>query len=394
MDTTLAKSKVIVGIPTGINLNDYNMNWSLSIHKDWEHLEEQFDWVADMRNVPQDSIHHAEGDVATHTQMVLNALTRTPSFQKLKTEEQEILWTAALLHDVEKRSTTVVEDNGRITSHGHARKGEFTTRRLLYELGIPFHHREHIAALARYHGLPLWLMEKTNPVKALLEASLRADMKLLSALARADVLGRICQDQQELLDRIDFFDAYCEEQACWHSRKSFATPLAQFTYFYKDDAHPDYIPFDDLKTNVVMLSGLPGMGKDRYIKKHYSDWPIVSLDTIRREYKLKPDDTSATGWAVQLAKEQAKEFLRKQQPFIWNATNITRQMRSQWIDLFVTYKAHVKLVYIEVPFNTWLSQNSNREHAVPQAAIFRMLPKLEVPYVFEAHDVEYCVTDR
>lgn len=370
------------------------MNWSLSINKDWKHLEEQFDWVADMRNVPQDSIHHAEGDVAIHTQMVLKALTDATSFQRLNREEQEILWTAALLHDVEKRSTTVVEDNGRITSHGHARKGEFTTRRLLYELGIPFQQREHIAALVRYHGLPLWLMGKPNPVKALLEASLRVDMKLLSALARADVLGRICQDQQELLDRIDFFDAYCEEQACWHSRKSFATPLAQFTYFHKDDAHPDYIPFDDLKTNVVMLSGLPGMGKDRYIKKHYNDWPMVSLDAIRREYKLKPDDTSATGWAVQLAKEQAREFLRKRQPFIWNVTNITRQMRSQWIDLFVTYKAHVKLVYIEVPFKTWLAQNSNREHAVPQAAIFRMLPKLEVPYIFEAHDVEYCVTDH
>lgn len=370
------------------------MNWSLSINKDWKYLEEQFDWIADMRNVPQDSLHHAEGDVAIHIQMVLKALTESPSFQTLKHEEQEILWTAALLHDVEKRSTTVVEDNGRITSHGHARKGEFTTRRLLYELGIPFQQREHIAALVRYHGLPLWLMEKTNSVKALLEASLRTDMKLLSALARADVWGRICHDQLELLDRIDFFDAYCEEQACWHSRKSFATPLAQFTYFYKEDAHPDYIPFDDLKTNVVMLSGLPGMGKDRYIKKHYNDWPMVSLDAIRREYKLKPEDTSATGWAVQLAKERAKEFLRKRQPFVWNATNITRQMRSQWIDLFVTYKAHVKLVYIEVPFKTWLAQNSNREHAVPQAAIFRMLPKLEVPYIFEAHDVEYCVTNH
>jgi predicted kinase len=369
------------------------MNWTLSTNKDWKHLEEKFDWVADMRNIPQDSLHHAEGDVAIHTQMVLQALTGVPSFQTWGPEQQEVLWTAALLHDVEKRSTTVLEENGRITSRGHARKGEFTTRRLLYELCIPFQQRELIAALVRYHGLPLWLMEKQNPVKALLEASLRADMKLLSALARADALGRVCHDQRELLDRIDFFDAYCEEQACWHSQKSFATPLAQFTYFHKEDTHPDYIPFDDLKTNVVMLSGLPGMGKDQYIKKHYNDWPMVSLDAIRREYKLKPEDTSATGWAVQLAKEQAREFLRKRQHFVWNATNISRQMRSQWIDLFVTYKAHVKLVYIEVPFKTWLSQNNDREHVVPQAAIFRMLQKLEVPCVFEAHEMEYYVTN-
>ncbi|SKC49947.1 AAA family ATPase [Ohtaekwangia koreensis] len=367
------------------------MNWSLSKNKEWSHLEQQFDWVAAMRDVPQDSLYHAEGNVSVHTQMVLQALTTDTAFQKLTEEERELLWTAALLHDVEKRSTTVTEVNGRISSHGHARKGELTARRVLYEHGIPFKEREYIAALVRYHGLPLWIMEKRNSVKSLLEASLRTDMKLLSLLARADVRGRVCADQRKLLDRVDFFDAYCEEQSCWHEPRVFATDNAKFTYFHKEDAHPDYIPFDDLRSTVVMLCGLPGMGKDLYIKKHYSNLPMLSLDAIRRAHKLKPDDASATGWAVQLAKEQAREFLRKGESFVWNATNITRQMRTQWIDLFVAYKARIKLIYIEVPYHEWLKQNNDREYAVPQSAMFRLLQKLEVPSIYEAHEVVYHV---
>ena len=140
-----------------------------------------------------------------------------------------------------------------------------------------------------------------------------------------------------------------------------------------------------------MLSGLPGMGKDSFLRKNYPDLPVVSLDDIRRKHKLNPEDSSATGWAVQEAKEQAKVFLRKGQPLAWNATNITRQMRTQWIDLFVSYKARVKIVYIETSYKEWLRQNSNREYPVPHAVLMRLLSKLEVPSVTEAHDVQFVV---
>jgi predicted kinase len=140
-----------------------------------------------------------------------------------------------------------------------------------------------------------------------------------------------------------------------------------------------------------MLSGLPGMGKDRYINRHCTNLPVISLDDIRRKHKLKPDDRSATGWVVQEAKEQAKVYLRRGEPFVWNATNITKQTRSQWIDLFVSYKARVNLIYIEVQYKDWLKQNSNREHPVPINVLERMLGKLEVPTLDEAHRVKYVV---
>lgn len=368
------------------------MNWTLTTNKDFPHLAEAYPWVADMHGVPQDPRHHAEGDVATHTRMVLEALTALPGYAALNAMNRELLWAAALLHDVEKRSTTVTEPDGSITSRGHARKGEFTARQLLYrDIPTPFVLREHIAALVRYHGLPLWITEKPDARRAVLEASLRVDTRLLSLLARADVLGRHCADRQELLERIDFFDAYCEEQQCWGTPYAFASGHGRYHYFQKDDAAPDYEPFDDLKGDVVMLSGLPGMGKNRYLNAHYSGWPTVSLDDIRRAHKLRPDDASATGWVVQQAKEQARVYLRQGQSFVWNATNTTRQMRAQWIDLFAAYKARVTVVYIEVPYDEWLQQNRNREYVVSEAVLMRMLAKLEVPLLQEAHTVQYAV---
>jgi predicted kinase len=368
------------------------MIWTLSKNKTWAALEKEFDWIADMNGVQQDPVHHAEGDVAIHTRMVIEALRSHPGFQKLNPQVREVLWASALLHDVEKRSTTVIESGGSITSRGHAKRGEFTTREILFrDIPTPFSLREQICALVRLHGLPLWVFEKQRPEKALLDASLRVNTKLLATLARADVRGRICGDQQELLDRVSLFEDFCQEQNCWGTPRSFASDLARFVFFHKENSSPDYDPFDDTKCEVIMLSGLPGMGKDTYIRKFCSGLQTISLDDIRRKHKLKPNDSSATGWAVQEAREQAKAHLRRAEPFVWNATNITRQMRSQWIDLFASYKARVRIVYVEVAYKDWIRQNSNREDPVPGPVLEKLLGKLEVPTLDEAHQVEYFV---
>ena len=83
--------------------------WTLTTDKDWKHVRAQFDWVRDMEGVPQDPVHHAEGDVAIHTKMVLRELEQLELYRQLPEQDRNLLWAAALLHDVEKRSTTVTE---------------------------------------------------------------------------------------------------------------------------------------------------------------------------------------------------------------------------------------------------------------------------------------------
>lgn len=369
--------------------------WKIINTQKWEEIHQAFDWIRDMEGVPQNPLYHAEGDVAIHTEMVLNALLNRPEYQALGEQDQQILFATALLHDVEKRSCTKTEIDGRITSKGHAKKGEYTTRSILYKtVKTPFEIRESIAKLVRYHGLPIWIFEKPNPQKALLQASLAVNLKHLAIFAKADILGRICADQDEMLYKIELFKAFCEEQNCYGKPYPFATDLARFTYFQKENRSPDYVPFEDIKGEVVMLCGLPGTGKDTYIQQHYKDWPIVSLDNIRRAHKISPKDTKANGKVLQIAKETMKTYLRKQQSFVFNATNIIQQLRGQWIDLFTTYGAKVKIVYLEVPYQQLIQQNSNREHVVPTKVMEKMIGKLEVPSLSEAHEVEYLVNQN
>lgn len=366
--------------------------WTISENKNWEYLEEKFYWVKRMNEVQQDVRYHAEGNVAIHTKMVLAALEQQPAFKNLDQQDQEALWASALLHDVEKYSTTVFEHDGSITSHGHARKGALMSRSLLYaDIPTPFALREQIVGLVRYHGLPLWIFEKPDPLKALVKASLEINTQWLALLARADVLGRECNDQAEMLYRIDCFEEFCRENKCWGNARSFASNEAKMYYMQNDDAYVDYVPFEQPLAEVILMSGLPGAGKDTFIKNHYPKVPLISLDNLRNARGVSPTDKTGNGQVIQEAKELARVYLRRHERFIWNATNTTSQMRMQLIELFTTYKAKVTVVYIEVPYVHLHQQNNNREAVVPSAVLDKLIHKLEVPLLWEAHDVIYKV---
>jgi putative nucleotidyltransferase with HDIG domain len=383
------------GDPPGLLIIIRKKEMQEILYKNWKELAGRYDWIADMHGVPQDAVHHAEGDVAIHTQMVVEALVSLEEFKDLPEQEKAVLWIAALLHDVEKRSTTYQETDGSIVSPGHAKKGAMTARQILFkQFDVPFETREQIVGLVRHHGLPLWVFHKPDPQKALLQASLEVNTNLVAILAKADVLGRICSDREELLDRIGLFEEYCTEQRCAGQPYPFATDLSRFRYFHAESSPIDYIPFDDTTCEVWLMSGLPGMGKDSYIRQHLPDLPAISLDQIRLAHKIKPEDTSANGWVAQQAKEQARVYLRSKTDFVWNATNISKQMRGQLIELSASYRARVRIVYIEQPYKQWKFQNGSREEMVPARVLERMLAKWEVPKLHEAHSLKYVVATR
>ena len=375
--------------------------WTFPIYKvtqplDWQLLSDTYSWIAEMKGVPQDPIWHGEGDVFTHTKMVVEALIGLPEFKKRSDQDKHILVTAALLHDVEKRSTTTEEEIDseiRITSPRHAKKGEFTARKILYtSIETPFRIREQICKLVRLHGLPLWAITQENPAKEVIYASTVVNTEHLVMLAKADVLGRICPNPEEVLLKIELFKELCLENDCFGKEKIFKSNYGRFLYFNKEGSSPDYEPFEDLVCTVTVMCALPGSGKDTYIEKHLED-PVLSLDDIRRAHKIAPTDKKKNGQVIQLAKEKAKEFLRSKTDFVFNATNISTDIRSRWISLFTDYKARVKIVYLEVPYKILKNQNANRAHKVPEKVIDKMIGKLEIPTTREAHDLEFIVKE-
>ena len=337
---------------------------------DWDTLTARFNWLADMAAVPQDPEWHGEGDVLTHTKMVADALFRLPEYQALDAQAQHILFASALLHDVEKRSTTTSEERDgriRIVSPRHAKKGEHTARQILYcDLAAPFAVHQVVAKLVRWHGLPLWVIEKPQPEHAVIAAALQTNTQWLALLAKADALGRICPDTAELLDKIALFQALCKENQSWGASYTFSGSHARYHYLNHPESSPSYQPYDDFSCTVHMMSALPGSGKDTHITRHFPDLPVLSLDDIRRAHRIDPADKKAAGRVIQLGKEQARQYLRDQQDFVFNATNLTRELRGKWTQLFADYRASICISYLEVPWQQLLRQNQQREHAVPK----------------------------
>jgi predicted kinase len=213
----------------------------------------------------------------------------------------------------------------------------------------------------------------------------------VALLAEADVRGRICADQHELLDRIALFRQYCAELACLTQPRAFASAHSRFVYFHNPDATLDYDAYDDRRFEVIVMCGLPAAGKDTWLRQHAADRPIIALDAIRAELDIAP--TEHSGRVVLAAKRRARELLQQRQPFVWNATNITRLLRRKLIDFCVAYGARVRLVYVDAPLTLLLRRNQARLDPVPEKVIMRMLQKFELPDPTEAHDVDYVWSD-
>ena len=354
----------------------------------WDLIQQNCDWFRDMEQVEQDHIWHAEGNVQIHTKMVCEELIKLPEFQVLNEQDKHIMFVGALMHDIEKRSTTTTEEkHGRIciVAPKHAERGEKTAREVLYkDFDCPFYVRETICKVVKWHGKPLHSCSE----KVMINLATQVPIHFLAMISKADILGRTCTDALEQLDKIEFFTLHGEDLECLYAPRQFSSDLAEYTYLSGGhEAYLEYEPFDESQFEVVMMSALPGSGKDTYIANNLKGWGVVSLDDIRQELGVKPTDKSGNGRVIQLGKERAKEFMRKKQNFVWNATNITAQMRQQLIELFESYGGRVTIVYVEVPYKTLLKQNNSRDEIVPQVVLDRMVGKLEPPVREEARKI-------
>ena len=97
------------------------------------------------------------------------------------------------------------------------------------------------------------------------------------------------------------------------------------------------------------------------------------------------------GKVIHQARERAREFLRARQDFVWNATNQSREIRGQLVNLFTDYHARVRIIYVEASVSKLHRQNKDRAEAVPGAAISRMMDRWEIPTAIEADAVEWWV---
>lgn len=348
----------------------------------WADLQE-LAWVRAMKGVVQDPVHHAEGDVWIHTEMVLNALRGLSAWQALPERERGVVFAACLLHDVAKPWTTRVEGE-RVTARGHSASGAVAAREILYRLGVHPPEREAIASLILRHQLPFFCVEGQAPEERVVLTSQTTRCDHLALVNQADGLGRVCSDPERLSTNVALFSLMAEELDCLHKPFPLRNDHARFLLGRKLGASRFDAPPEFFSCEVVVMCGLPGAGKDTWIRKNRPDWPVVSLDALRREMKVDPREPQ--GPVAAMGRERAREHLRAKRSFVWNATSTTRKRRDRVVDLARDYGARVHIVVVEAPWERLLKQNAGRPDKVPQVVLEKLLAKWEFPELTQAHE--------
>ena len=345
---------------------------------------EEQNWARRMATCPQDKDYHAEGDVWTHTKLVLRQLAKHPGWVGFTQADQQLLIGGALLHDCGKPDTTT-EEQGRIRARGHSRAGVKIARAILRDHGVSLSLRESIVALVQCHGWPPHIVDQASPEMEVIKTAWICRNDLLTALAWADATGRIGINSG-YTDAIAIWEELAHEQNCWQTPLAAANAEAKLLAFEGKDIR-FYQPHEDYRGEMVLLSGLPGAGKDTWIKEHLdADVPVISLDAIREELDVAPEDQQ--GPVVAAGREEVRKQLRIGTRFVFNATNVSRDMRARWIRLARDYRARIRIVYLEPALSLILERNRGRKNPVPETVILRLLNRLDVPQEIEAHAVD------
>jgi tRNA nucleotidyltransferase (CCA-adding enzyme) len=156
--------------------------------------------LADLARTPQEPEWHPEGDVWTHTKMVLDAAAALIRRQDLDDETKLQVMLGALCHDLGKPSTTQHVE-GRIRSHGHEAAGEAPTHAFFSKLSFSQLTERAVVGMVREHLKPALLFRSlqdgsldekkyANAVRKLLKRIAPASAQALLLVAEADFRGR------------------------------------------------------------------------------------------------------------------------------------------------------------------------------------------------------------
>jgi len=138
--------------------------------------------------VPQDPEWHPEGDVWTHTLLVLD---EAASLRKGEDKQDLVLMLGALCHDFGKPLTTEIL-RGRWRSPSHDVAGVAPTKKFLLRLTDDQDLIEHVTTLVKEHLRPVQLYKVREQINSgtIRRLALRVRIPELVLLAKADFLGK------------------------------------------------------------------------------------------------------------------------------------------------------------------------------------------------------------
>ena len=363
-----------------------------------ETFHDHFPWAKAMIGCPHDPVHHAEGDPWVHTKMVVNELVTSPAYLGMSPERQAVLRLAGWMHDIAKPATTEIrwdekEQRERTGQPGHAPLGAAMAHQALVDIGVDVQTARDVHALVFWHMRPIFMLAENSMQRRAIEYSINAGggcWHEILTLCRADNRGRISGGVQKNLDELDLLELTLEEMGenigCNLTREPwpFTTSEARMKYLRSGNRGSAFhMPENRHKGRMILLSGLPGAGKNTLIDRDLPEMNTVSLDDIRGQMNVGWKDKQ--GQVVQAGFEAARVEMRQCNDFIWNATCLTRQLRRKIIGLARDYDYSIEGISIDIPLDEAKSRNRARERPVPDDVMDKLGRKREPIMSDEVH---------
>lgn len=133
---------------------------------------------------------------------------------------------------------------------------------------------------------------------------------------------------------------------------------------------------------LYVLIGLPAAGKDYWIEHNKSKEDIViSSDTIREEVFGDVNNQDHNGEVFDIMFSRTREALANGKNVYYNATNINRKRRINFLKNFKNYEKIA--IVMCVPIEICHRRNEKRERVVPYSVIERMYKNFQPPSIYE-----------
>ncbi len=350
----------------------------------------------------QDKKWHAEGDVLTHTNMVLK-VARELCKDIPRQPDKINVYLGALMHDFGKPFTTFEKYPGKLVAYGHESVGMTAARRFLREyFDFDFLRREYILSLVEFHGHPKRMMKDGSKDAKFLKLSLDVNTHQVHAVEIADFMGRKGDSIEDALQMLEKFKMKCKDLGIWN--RPYVIPesvdYSQVLYsllrwdilfnnlkldtaagkrrFGKLKALSEQNPFE-----LMITIGAPGSGKTTHVKKVYPHIDRISMDEEREKVCGDMNDMSRNTEVFENCLAQLRSNMQKRVNTIWDATSIGRKLRKRLIDMARQHGAMISLIYFDLSMDEVLKRNKERGRNVPEDVVKKFYRNIQTPKSYE-----------
>lgn len=323
----------------------------------------------DLVGAKQNTAWHQEGDVFEHTKLVCEQMLKELDYECYGNEYRILMLSAALCHDLGKPSTTYwdeKEQQWKCKSHGQ--EGAKITRCLFYD--EDFELREEVCAMVEYHMILHHIFDggEERAEKKMRELS-KQNVSLFSMiiLNYCDSMGtkNEVETQETIGGRMD-------------RMSKLACKVANTTHCDTES--------DSKEQTVYVMIGIPGAGKNYYIKT--TDWlselPCASRDDIREGLGLNHDQLGTPAIenkVTNILNNKIRKWAEEGKSFVINNTNLKRKYRDDYKKILGKYNLRWVYVYVEAPS---IETNFERRQGENwKNVITRMLRNFEFPSAVE-----------